>query len=70
MGKPGTTTTSHSDDRLPSGSQGMAGAAAPRGLRRAFGLLLAALAVGALYLIATRRDAILIDLANFTAWCF
>ena len=43
---------------------------APAGVRRAVGLVLAGLLAGAGYLIAVRRDAILVDLANFAAWCF
>ena len=43
---------------------------APLALRRAARLLLALLMAGAGYLIAVRRDAILVDLANFAAWCF
>ena len=57
-------------DRLPDGSPDESRDAVPRAVRRTVGLLLAALVAGALYLIALRRDAILIDLANFSAWCF
>ena len=44
-------------------------AGAPPVVRLAFRSLLGLLAAGALYLIAVRREAILIDLANFSAWC-
>ncbi len=43
---------------------------APLAVRRAAWLLLGGLLAGAGYLIAVRRDAILVDLANFAAWCF
>ena len=46
------------------------GSEAPPVLHRAMRVLLGALAGGALYLIAVRREAILIDLANVSAWCF
>lgn len=57
-------------DRQNAESSRSAVDAAPRAVRRTVSILLAALAAGALYLIAVRRDALLIDLANFTAWCF
>ena len=44
-------------------------AGAPPVVRRTMRALLGLLAAGALYLIAVRREAILIDLANFSAWC-
>ena len=58
------TETNHAADAALDGAQ------APRVLRRTFRVLLGLLASGALYLIAVRREAILIDLANFSAWCF
>ena len=45
-------------------------AKAPPAVRLAFRAALGLLAAGAFYLIAVRHEAILIDLANFTAWCF
>lgn len=57
-------------DRLLSGSANAAEDAAPRFVRRIRGIMLAALGSGALYLIAVRREAMLIDLANFSTWCF
>ena len=49
---------------------GVADVAAPLFVRRAFRAVIATLLCGAIYLIAVRREAILIDLANFSAWCF
>ena len=45
-------------------------AEAPRGFRWGLRIALVLLGSGALYLIAVRHEAILIDLANLTAWCF
>ena len=45
-------------------------AGTPPALRRVFRVILGLLLTGALYLIIVRREAILIDLANFSAWCF
>ena len=47
-----------------------ADAQAPPIVRRIALIALTVLTAGALYLVAVRRDAILTDLANFTAWCF
>lgn len=44
--------------------------APPPALRRAGRIALALVLLGAVYLIAVRREAILTDLANFAAWCF
>lgn len=44
--------------------------AAPPALRRAGRIALALLLLGAAYLIAVRREAILTDLATLAAWCF
>ena len=46
------------------------GAGAPAVVRRGFRVVLGLLVAGALYLIVVRHEAILIDLANFSAWCF
>lgn len=43
---------------------------APSGVRRIGRAVLVVLLAGAIYLIAVRRDAILIDIANLAAWCF
>lgn len=46
------------------------GERAPLVVRRLSKIALGILIAGAGYLIAVRRDAILVDLANFAAWCF
>ena len=61
---------SEASDRPPDGRPNAAEDATPRFVRRFIGILLAVLGSGALYLIAVRREAILIDLANFSTWCF
>ena len=44
--------------------------ATPRRVGRLVRALVIALSLGALYLIAVRHEAILVDLSAMTAWCF
>ena len=63
--KTGATKTGTTMDRIDAAAPTM-----PPAIRRAGYGVLGVLTTGALYLVAVRRDAILTDLANFTAWCF
>lgn len=58
------------DTRASNDSAGLGDAKAPPAIRLAYRIALGLLAAGALYLIAVRHEAILIDLANFSTWCF
>ncbi len=62
--RPAVETASPAD-----GGREPVGVRAPPVVRNAARITLALMLAGAGYLIAVRRDAILVDLANFAAWC-